>query len=208
MKRLIALFTLFTAAFVTLAQADDLKVGQPLTAGQVLRGQFVQMRSLEGFQAPLKSEGRFVVASGRGLIWIVDKPFPTTTVITPAGLVQEARGNETLRLAASRMPFMSRLYDMLSGTMSGDWSQLKEDFTVESSGSDKNWQLRLTPAKSGNNASLPIQEMDVQGDRFVNAVDIRRPNGDRDQLQFHDQSIDTQPLSADEAKLLDNANRQ
>jgi len=207
-NKLIALFTLLIVAFPSLAKADDLKVGQPLAPGQVLRGQFVQERSLEGFKAPLKSEGRFVVAAGRGLIWIVEKPFPTTTVITPAGLVQEARGNETLRLAASRIPFMSRLYDMLSGTMSGDWSRMKEDFNVESSGSDKNWQLRLTPAKSGNNAALPIQEMDVQGDRFVNTVDIRRPNGDRDKLNFHDQSVGTQPLSADEAKLLDNANKQ
>ncbi|MET1026307.1 MAG: LolA-related protein [Dongiaceae bacterium] len=208
MSRLAIFFTLSIFAFATFAQADDLKVGQALTPGQVLRGQFIQLRSLEGFQAPLKSEGHFVVAAGRGLIWIVEKPFPTTTVITPAGLVQEARGNETLRLAASRIPFMSRLYDMLSGTMSGDWSQLKKDFTVASSGSEKNWQLRLTPAKSDNKAALPIQEMDVQGDSFVNSVDIRRPNGDRDQLQFHDQSVDTQPLSAEEAKLLDNANKQ
>jgi len=88
-----------------------------LQAGQVLRGRFVQERHLQGFNAPLRSEGRFVLAAGKGLIWRAEKPFAVTTAISPAGLAQEVGGNETMRLPSSRLPFLSRLYDMLGGAL-------------------------------------------------------------------------------------------
>jgi hypothetical protein len=184
------------------ARAADPQIGEPLKPGEILRGRFVQERSLQGFQAPLKSEGTFVVAQGKGLIWTVEKPFPTTTVITPDGLVQEARGNETLRLPASRVPFLTRLYDMLSGTMTGDWNAMKSQFAVETSGTADNWTLQLRPKSSGE-ASMPISEMRIQGGRYVDDVDMHRPSGDRDHLQFHDQTVGSGPLSEAETKLFE-----
>lgn len=212
MKKLIAVLVLLMLPVIATlqtddARADDLKIAKPLTAGEILRGRFVQERSLEGFQAPLKSEGSFIVAAGRGLIWRVETPFPTTTVITPAGLVQETRGNETLRLSAARIPFMAQLYDMMSGTMGGNMDRLKQQFAVASSGSEQNWQVKLTPLSSGNSGTLPIKEIDIQGARFVDQVDIRKPNGDHDNLHFHDQTIGTEPLSDADTKLLDSASR-
>ena len=58
---------------------------QTLEVGQVLRGHFVQERHLKGFNAPLRTEGSFVLAPGKGLIWRAEKPFAVTTVITAAG---------------------------------------------------------------------------------------------------------------------------
>ncbi|MDY0885222.1 outer membrane lipoprotein carrier protein LolA [Dongia soli] len=186
------------------AQAADPQIGEPLKQGEILRGRFTQERSLQGFQAPLKSEGSFVVAQGKGLIWTVEKPYPTTTVITPNGLVQEARGNETLRLPASRVPFLTRLYDMLSGTMTGDWNAMKSQFSIETAGTAENWTLQLRP-KSAGGASMPISEMRIQGGRYVNDVDMHRPSGDRDRLQFHDQTVGSGPLSEAETKLFEGA---
>lgn len=184
------------------ARAADPQIGEPLKPGEILRGHFTQERSLQGFQAPLKSEGTFVVAQGKGLIWTVEKPYPTTTVITPDGLVQEARGNETLRLPASRVPFLTRLYDMLSGTMTGDWNAMKTQFSVETSGTSDDWTLQLRP-KSGGDTNMPIAEMRIQGGRYVDDVDMHRPSGDRDHLQFHDQTVGSGPLSEAETKLFE-----
>ena len=105
-----------------------------LQAGQVLRGHFVQERHLQGFNAPLRTEGRFLLAVDKGLIWQAEKPFAITTVISPAGLVQQVGGDETMRLPSSRLPFLSRLYDMLGGALGGDWRSLEHDFAVEKSG--------------------------------------------------------------------------
>ncbi len=203
----LALTLSLAQAETRLAAADALGNVTPLPAGSILRGHFTQERSLQGFQAPLKSEGSFVVAAGRGLIWKVEKPFATTTVITPAGLVQDVRGTETLRLPAARIPFIARFYDMLSGTMTGDLGGLKQQFEVETGGTTENWSLHLTPksqesAGSGDQQAMPIQRLDLTGGRFVQSVDIRRQSGDRDLLQFSDQHLDIQPLSPDEQALL------
>ena len=189
------------------ASADDLKLGASLKAGDVLRGHFIQERSLQGFQAPLKSEGSFIVAAGKGLIWKVEKPFATTTIITPSGLVQTSQGTETMRLPAAQIPFIAHLYDMLSGTMTGDLSGLKEQFQVETSGSPEKWSLQLTPKEAavGDAQNMPIQRMDLAGDRYVESVDIHRQSGDRDLLTFSGQQIDRQPLSPEEQGLLTGA---
>lgn len=49
---------------------------------------------------------------------------------------------------------------------------------------------------------MPIKRLDLAGDRYVKSVAIYRQNGDRDQLTFIDQHLDTDPLSAEEAALL------
>jgi len=193
----------------TTAAADDAQFVTPLKPGSVLRGHFTQERSLQGFQAPLKSEGTFLVAEGKGVIWRVEKPFATTTVITPAGLVQNAQGTETLRLPASRIPFIAKLYDMLSGTMTGDMSGLKQQFDVRTAGSANDWSLQLTPksgqAASSDPQSMPIRQLDIAGGQYVKSVDIQRQNGDRDLLTFSDQVVDAAALSADEQALLTGA---
>src|SRR5215475_1777275 len=54
-----------------------------LREGQILRGHFEQERHLEGFQAPVKSTGTFLLVPGRGLVWRTEAPFAVTTVISP-----------------------------------------------------------------------------------------------------------------------------
>ncbi|WP_341894759.1 LolA-related protein [Ferrovibrio terrae] len=177
------------------------------TDGQVLQGRFVQLRQLSGFPAPLKSEGRFILVAGRGLIWQAETPFAVTTVISPAGLVQEAGGVETMRLPAARLPFIARLYAMLGGALSGDWQGLEEAFTVAREGSDTAWNLRLLPRKAGD-AAIPFREILIQGGQFADRVEIVKPDGDRDILTFLDQRLSGQPLSAEDMQLLDMAGRR
>ena len=120
MKWLTALFLLLLSV---VAQAEP----AALKAGDVLRGRFVQERHMQGFAKPIRSEGTFLVAPGRGLIWRAESPFAVTTVVTPSGLVQSVNGAETTRLAAARLPFLTRLYDMMGGALAGDWQALSVD---------------------------------------------------------------------------------
>ncbi|HEV2676107.1 MAG TPA: outer membrane lipoprotein carrier protein LolA [Aliidongia sp.] len=176
---------------------------QGLAAGSVLRGGFVQERHLKGFNAPLRSDGHFVLVPGRGLIWHVEKPFAITTVITAAGLVQQVGGNETLRLAAARLPFLSHLYDMLGGALGGDWHALETDFIVERSGDAARWQARLTPRKADDTLAMPFAKIAATGGRFVETVEMTKPDGDADTLSFVDQVLNGTPLTAEEATALD-----
>ncbi len=184
------------------AAADGPSPG--LEAGQVLRGRFVQERHLKGFKAPLRSEGHFVLAPGRGLIWRAEKPFAVTTAITAAGLVQQAGGAETLRLPSSRLPFLARLYDMLGGALAGDWRALGGDFTVARSGDDKRWQVALIP-RNTDDLAMPFRSIAIAGDRFVEHVEMTKPDGDTEGLTFFDQTLST--LAADDAAALDDVGK-
>lgn len=176
--------------------------GPGVAAGEVLRGGFVQERHLKGFNTPLRSKGRFVLMPSRGLIWRVEKPFPITTIITAAGLLQQVGGHETMRLAAARLPFLSHLYDMLGGTLGGDWHALEADFVVERSGDPAHWQVHLTPRRTDDVLIMPFAAIVATGGRFVETVEMTKPGGDADVLSFADQVLSDAPPSIDEVAAL------
>ncbi len=204
MLRVCITMLLFLLALPAVQAAD--KAGE-FADGQILQGRFVQLRQLSGFPAPLKSEGRFTLVAGRGLIWQAETPFAVTTVISPSGLVQEAGGVETMRLPAARLPFIARLYSMLGGALSGDWRSLEDAFTVSRDGDAAAWSLRLVPRRAGD-AAIPFREILIQGGRFADRVEIVKPDGDRDILTFAEQALSGQPLAAQDQQLLDLAGRR
>jgi len=173
----------------------------PLAKGQVLRGRFEQLRFLQGFQAPLKSAGTFVLAPELGLIWRTETPFALTTVMTPAGLVQEVSGRETLRMPSARIPFMSKLYAMLGGALTGDWEGLSNAFNITRKTEGKSWRLKLEPLRA-DDPGMPIRTIDLHGSRFLEDVDVVKLNGDRDHLVFLNQKLESASPTPEEAKLL------
>jgi hypothetical protein len=172
-----------------------------LRHGQILRGRFEQERYLQGFQNPLKSTGTFLLVPERGLLWRTESPFAVTTVIGPAGLMQEVRGRETTRIPAAKLPFMSKLYAMLSGTMTGDWSALASTFKVLRTSDAQGWNLQLTPLEA-DDPNLPIQSIRARGGRLLAEIELVKLHGDRDRLVFLDQKIETAQPAAQEAALL------
>jgi len=176
-------------------------VGQTaLKDGQVLRGRFEQDRFLKGFDAPLKTAGSFTLVAGGGLIWRAETPFAVTTVMSPAGLVQEVDGKKTMSLAATRIPFMTKLYSMLSGALVGNWSDLESTFKIARSGDAKKWELRFTPITA--DPAMPIEAILVSGRRLAEDVVVIRSNGDRDHLRFSGQSLEAASPTSDELNLL------
>ena len=188
--RAIVAFAVFLVAVA--ARAETLK------PGDVLRGHFVQERHMQGFAHPIRSEGAFVVAPGRGLIWRAETPFAVTTVVTPAGLVQSVDGAETTRLAAGRLPFLTRLYDMMAGALAGDWRALEGAFAVTRTAGT----VTLAPLRADDPAAAQIAGITARLGRFVDQVEISKPNGDFDRLTFSDQVLDAAPLDAAEAAML------
>lgn len=180
---------------------------EQLSPGQVLRGQFVQERKMEGFSAPLKTMGDFVLAPGRGLIWQAKEPFAMTTVMTADGISQQNGSVEMLNLPSSKAPFLAQLYNILGGALAGDARTLEQHFNVVQSKNAKGWQLALTP-RQGAGADLAIQQIEIDGTRFVDHVIIHKISGDRDELTFIGQSLDNSPLSAAESDLLARVGKQ
>jgi len=204
MIRLLILLFSFVFAASTMAPpslaAPAIEV-VPLEKGQVLRGRFEQLRFLQGFQAPLKSSGTFVLAPGVGLIWKTEAPFALITVMSPAGLIQEVGGRETMRMPSARMPFMSKLYDMLGGALTGNWEGLSSAFNITRKADGKGWRLTLEPINA-DDPGMPIRAINLHGSRFLEDVDVIKPNGDRDSLVFRNQKLESTSPTPEESKLL------
>jgi hypothetical protein len=178
----------------------------PMVNGQLLRGRFEQQRYLQGFEAPLKSAGTFVLSPGLGLIWRTEAPFALITVMSPAGLVQEVGGRETMRMPSARMPFMSKLYAMLGGALTGDWEGLSSTFNITHKADGKAWRLKLEPIHA-DDPGMPIRAIDLHGSRFLEDVDVVKLNGDRDRIVFLNQKLESASPTPDEAKLLGKADQ-
>lgn len=191
MKSLLVLLTLLLAMP---ARAEP----QALADGQIIRGKFTQERHLQGFANPVKSDGHFVLVAGRGLVWIAEHPFAVTTIITADGLAQSMAGKQTARLDAQRMPFLAKLYSMMSGALGGNWTALESDFSVKRDGP----VILLQPLKA-DGTGMAIKSIRLSVSHFVDQADIEKPGGDVDHLTFTDQILSSGPLTPDESAALD-----
>lgn len=177
-------------------------IGPSLTSDQSLHGRFEQTRNLKGISATLKSSGSFVLVPYKGLVWRVEQPIQTTTVITRKGVRQIINGNDVQRIEAARVPLISHFYDMLGGALMGDWSAMRHDFAVKTTGDHHAWRTLLTPLHPDDPITGALSSIVITGGAMVDRVDISRANGDSEQLTFLEQKISSAPLSADDARLL------
>ncbi len=197
--------SLVAAVVIALASicSAEIAMGPTLASGQTLHGRFVQERHLKGLASTLKSEGTFVLAPGKGLIWRIENPIQTTTVITPAGIRQMMNGSEIQHIDAARVPFVAHFYDMLNGALMGDWAAMRHDFAVKTTGDRAAWRTVLTPLRPDDPIAGMLASIVITGGKMVDGVDINRVNGDWEHMAFVDQTVSSVALNGDDARLLD-----
>jgi hypothetical protein len=171
-----------------------------------LSGRFVQARNLKGISSTLKSEGTFVLVPGRGLIWRIENPIQTITIITPAGIRQIINGGEVQSIDAAKVPFIAHFYDMLDGALMGDWTAMRHDFAVQTKGDRAAWRTLLTPVRPNDPIAGMLASIVITGGKMVDGVEISRTNGDSERIGFLDQAVSGVALSGDDARLLNSKN--
>jgi Outer membrane lipoprotein carrier protein LolA-like len=194
--------TLFFFALFLLPLAPVHAAPQAIPLGHILRGHFQQDRHLAGFAQPLRTEGSFLLVPGKGLIWFGEKPFANTTVITSAGILQMANGQEAMRLPASQLPGLSHLYEVLGAALTGNIDPLRQTFAITESSQTPQWQLVLKPLHPDSPSMSQLKSLTLSGDRFVDAVEIDKGGGDIDRISFLNQVETAADLSANEKALL------
>src|SRR5580700_4644801 len=179
----VAIVALSTVSFAQLA------MGPRLAPGQTLHGRFVQARNLKGISSTLKSNGTFVLAPGKGLIWRIEDPIQTVTIITPTGIRQIINGNEVQTIEAAKVPFVAHFYDMLDGALMGDWTAMGHDFAVQTNGDRAAWRTLLTPVRPDDPIAGMLASIVITGGKMVDGVEISRKNGDSERIEFLDQAV-------------------
>ena len=191
------LLTLALTLLPLTAQAIEAPPAQThIDANKVLRGNFVEDHQTNASQAPLHTSGHFVVAPAHGLIWGIEKPFPTATIITPNGAAQDL-GGLAVKLPAKNL---HHLYDMVGGALEGNWTELEEDFSITRNGDAHHWQMLLTP-HTDEKPKLPYTAITVSGSRFVENIVMAKADGSSDAFSFTDAVLSPATLTAKESTL-------
>lgn len=181
----------------TPAEGDPLdQVQARVESSAVLRGAFVQRKTLQGFNNPLRSSGRFLVARGVGVIWDTHEPFDSTLVI----------GASTIRLddveqLDGEQPAVARINQLLVAAMAGELPTLRTSFAIDAELSDVSWALRLTPHDTA--MAQVITAIEMTGDRHVEKIRIFDGDGNCTDIELSAHSAQPPALTDEEAARFD-----
>lgn len=184
-----------------LAGMDDSLAQTATSADGLQRGAFVQQKYLAEMAEPLVSRGEFLLSRDQGLIWRIQAPVESITVITREALRQFNAGQQTLALSAGSQPGLNMVAAVMLGIFEADEALLEEHFEIRhSSGEDDSWQLDLRPRANG--LKQRMQAVQIRGDRRVREVHIEEPAGDRSIIRLQNYAETPAPLQSEELSLL------
>lgn len=200
----VVLLSLALAALPWARAADDLTlVRQRVAQVPVLRGDFEQEKQISGFKNPLRSQGSFLLARDKGVVWTTAKPFPSELVLTRDRILSRQRdGSTRTEMDARQQPALRSVNLMMFALMSGDVEALSSrfDIQVQARGED-GWQMTLRPKPGA--LARSFASIVLNGDRYVREVQIVEAGGDRTRLEFLNFREAPARLSVDEAKRFD-----
>ncbi|HXU93869.1 MAG TPA: outer membrane lipoprotein carrier protein LolA [Gallionella sp.] len=208
-----ALLGLLALVFMNIAFAADVSadpstglialVQARLDQPELLRGRFVQQKSVKGFKKPLISGGDFTIWRGHGLLWHTQKPFESMLELRRDRLsVTQANGRSGYKLDGEREPGLRAVNELVFALFSGDIAMLKKYFHMQGELSGKqDWTLVLTPLDAG--LMRAFKRVELSGDRYVRRVRLDEASGDSSVISF-DQITAASAASPEEAKRLGN----
>lgn len=155
-----------------------------LEEAAVLRGQFTQSRRISGFRHPLRSSGEFVLARGRGVLWLTRRPIVSTIVVTPDRMeTRDDQGQRTQVLEARGEPALRTINTVLLAALSADLTPLRALFAIDAVPvGEAGWRLELTPIDKV--VATPFVRITLSGERFVQSIRLDERGGDFTEVGF------------------------
>jgi Outer membrane lipoprotein carrier protein LolA len=165
----------------------------------VVEGAFTQTKHLKRLSKDFVSRGRFIFAVDKGILWEVVTPFPSTTIITRARLVQRTPQGGTSVLDGSANPVFRRFADTLQAVFSGNLKAIEEEFDLFFvDRGESTWRLGLIPKDNAMRAV--VASMEIAGDSSLREVLVTEAGADTVRYSFSDVRTPG-ALGADEEKL-------
>jgi outer membrane lipoprotein-sorting protein len=197
-----AMFAIGAArAQAAVPSAEAALVRQRLQLAPVLRGDFEQTKTIQGFRNALVSHGEFLVARGQGVWWHTQQPFESTLVVTRTRLfTRAADGSAANVMDAQAEPGLRQVNELVFSLLSADLDALGDRFTITTQARGATgWTLTLTPRDA--NVAKFLAKATLTGDRFVQTVHIDEARGDTTQIRFSRQAPSDTLSPADTARL-------
>lgn len=186
------------------ADARSIYSGNDNSKVQVLRGRFTFEKSIKdgAIRKTEHGDGYFVVAPGLGVIWAVETPQEIKMIFTNNSILGIVQKKPAFMVSEKKMPSLPRVYAMLADGLKGMWEAFNDDFTVERSGDENNWQVKMSARN--RNAGVPFTLITASGGKFVTAVGLVEPSGTYSSYKIVGQEISE--ITDEERRTIDNAN--
>ncbi len=170
---------------------------QQLANHQVVRGDFTQTRHMQMFDAPLTSQGQFLLSSQYGLWWQQTTPFPTSLVLTKNTLSQQVGSEPAQVLNVSDNPMVFYFSHVFLSLFQGDTETLQQQFDLKlSSSPSSQWELSLTPKSAPLNKVF--SQINIEANDYINRIELVEIRGDRTEINFINQTHLPSDLSTTE----------
>ncbi len=175
-------------------------IQQRLQVSPVLKGEFEQTKTLQGFRNPLVSHGEFLVARGQGVWWHTQQPFESTLVVTKTRLfTRAADGSADNLMDAQAEPGLKQVNELIFSLLAADLDVLADKFTIVAQAvGASGWTLTLTP-RDANIAKFLVRAT-LTGERDVQTVRIEEARGDATQIRFSRQVPSAALTAAESAR--------
>ena len=194
------LFTL--CSFPSLAEVENSKninatnagfdiVLQKLQKNKLLRSRFTQERHLKIQTKPLLSEGQLNYFYGKGIIWEIENPVKSKVIISQNKVTEINHGSKPV----SR-PNLGGVYMALDALFNGNKDIINKNYTVNYTGSPKNWHIELTPKFSPLNKIFKTIEMN--GEQHIKRIILNGTKQDSTVIKLV--SMQVKPLSISAAE--------
>jgi hypothetical protein len=161
------------------------RVCASLSSRRVIRGDFVQTKTLARSGRSLVSRGFFAVDAGLGMIWDTREPFPSVMAVGSDFITQTSGGRKSRMDAAGNETFI-RISGTMSAVFTGDTAKLLEGFEVYFTGTGGNWTMGLIPRDGA--AKTFARSIVMQGGEAVNEVTLYEQSGGSVRYELSSQS--------------------
>ena len=153
-----------------------------LASPPLLSGDFTQEKRIAGLKKPLISQGQFLVARDKGVIWRTRKPFAAAVAVTRKGIwsLQPAGGG--IQRESIQQGNLGMAMDMIQKVLAGDPASLDRIFAVAEKGGAEGWTLDLRPLDPM--VARIILSIRLQGRGHVDRVEYAEANGDMTRIDF------------------------
>jgi len=194
MRRIMLLLAISILLFPPLF-ADDTKAPVNLTEGKFsfisdafggssMAGLFKQTKSVKGSPRSFTSTGSILIKTGKGIVWVTQKPYPSILVVGRDVLIQKIRDGEAVHLDIANNPIYIQIATSLECVFSADFSRIASLFTTYLSGDASGWELLLVP-KDKTVASF-MSSITMTGSDTFDSLKMVETTGDSILYEFSD----------------------
>lgn len=149
---------------------------------RAVAAKFTQTRRLKDLDMEVVIRGSMVSEKHGRLLWRVDDPVPSVTLITERKLLHWDKETGKVAELAADLPWLKLLRDSFTDCLSGDVGKLKRFFAVAEVPPDKLKLTPLTPELKQLYAGIELV-VDLERDAIVELV-LDEPSGDRMTIRF------------------------